>query len=99
MKTTGLLSRVHSPVVLLQSSLSSGISRVSSICFVIDSTSSRVELMIEGLGRGLAGFGLLNCICATADIPINKRARRAREAGAVTLWDITLILIPNRIEP
>jgi hypothetical protein len=44
--------------------------------------------MIEGLGRGLAGFGLLNCICATAEIPINNRARRIRDAGAVTLSDI-----------
>jgi hypothetical protein len=55
--------------------------------------------MIEGLGRGLAGFGLLNCICAAAVIPVNKRARRAREAGAVTLSDINMILISNWIEP
>src|SRR5437870_13068290 len=94
-KTTDFVSIVHSPVDELQSSLSSGISRVSSICLVIDTTSSRGEPIIKGLGSGLTGFGLLNCICARAVIPVNNIARRTLERDGITRSDINLILLLN----
>src|SRR5436853_7576723 len=99
MNTTDLLSRVHSPVVALQSSLSSGISRVSSICLVIETTSSRAAAIIEGLGSGLTGFGLLNWICPNAASAVDKTARTNRIAGAETRSDIDLFLSNNLLEP
>src|SRR5436190_5382415 len=95
MKMTGLLIRVHSPVVELQSSLSRGISRVSSICLVIEITSSRVAKMIEGLGRGLIVFGLLNSIWPTAVMAVNESASANLKATATARSDIDLILSFN----
>src|SRR6266404_853928 len=95
MKTTGLLIRVHSPVVELQSSLSSGISRVSSICLVVEITSSRVAKKIEGFGRGLIVFGLLNSIWPAAVMAVKKSARVNLQATAKARSDIDLILSFN----
>src|SRR5258708_31886553 len=62
-KMTGLVNNKHSPVGGLQSSLSSGISRVSRICLIIATISSRDRENNSGLGRGFGGFGLSICIC------------------------------------
>jgi hypothetical protein len=92
MKITGLLISVHSPVVALQSSLSTGISRVSSICFVNAITSSRVATTIEGFGSGFTVFGLLSCIWPPAVITANKTANVDLKTRVTMRLDIYSIL-------